>query len=171
MSLVQLSANDLEVQNALAAKISRLQRPRPLLLAIGEHLAESTRMRFVESRAPNGSRWAPNTQATLERYIGERGGYSKKTGRISAKGAALAQSKKPLVGVTRLLGTQIIYQADDEVLQIGSNRIYAAVQQFGAGKGSLGGNAPWGDIPARPYLGLSAGDRSYILEEVADYLG
>lgn len=170
MSLVKLEANELAVQSALAAKVRSLQRPRPLLLAIGEHLAETTRMRFVESRAPDGSRWASNSQTTMERYIGERGGYSKKTGRIISRGAALAQNKKPLVGTTRQLGSQILYQATDAVLQVGSNRIQAAVMQHGADKGSLGGGAPWGDIPARPYLGLSAGDRSAIVEMIAGYL-
>lgn len=167
---VTLTADDRGVQQALHDKIARLTRPRPLLLTIGEHLAESTRMRFREAKAPDGTRWAPNTQTTIERYLGERGGYSAKTGKISVKGTALATAKQPLTGATRLLGSQIIYQADDSVLQIGSNRIYAAVQQFGADKGSLGGGAPWGDIPARPYLGLSVQDRAYVLDAVADYV-
>lgn len=168
---VQLTVDDLAVQSRLADKIAKLQRPRPLLLSIGEYLAESTRMRFRVAKAPDGTPWAPNTQTTMERYIAARGGYSKKSGRISKRGADLAMAKKPLTGATRQLGTQIIYQADDELLQVGSNRIYARVMQEGAAAGSLGGGAPWGDIPERNYLGLSASDRSYINQEIADYLG
>jgi phage virion morphogenesis protein len=166
---ITFTADDRGVQQALHDKIARLTRPRPLLLSIGAHLEESTKMRFREAKAPDGTRWAPNTRVTIERYLGERGGYGK-TGKINAKGTALATAKQPLTGATRLLGTQIVHQADDSVLQVGSNRIYAAVQQFGATQGSLGGGAPWGDIPARPYLGLSAQDRSWMLEEIAEYL-
>lgn len=165
-----LSFDDREVQQTLAEKLRKLEQPRPLLLMIGEYLAETTKQRFVTSTAPDGSRWAPNSRTTLERYVGARGGYSNKTGKITQKGQAAAMGKKPLVGATRLLGDQIIYQANDTVLEIGSNRIQAAVQQFGAAKGSLGGGAPWGDIPARPFLGVSAQDRAAILEMVGDYL-
>lgn len=167
---VQLNVDDLAVQKGLADKIARLQRPRPLMLSIAEYLAESTRMRFTTARAPDGTPWAPNTQTTMERYIAQRGGYSKKTGKISKRGADLATAKKPLTGATRLLGTQVVYEADDAMLQVGSNRIYARVMQEGADAGSLGGGAPWGDIPERVYLGLSASDRSYIVQEVTGYI-
>lgn len=55
--------------------------------------------------------------------------------------------------------------------------------QFGARKGEFGaysgtnrkghpysGVAPWGDIPARPYLGLSQEDQVTIHALLADYL-
>ncbi|MDP2794728.1 MAG: transposase [Sulfurisoma sp.] len=54
-------------------------------------------------------------------------------------------------------------------LAIGSNRLYAGVQQFGASRHQFG-RAPWGDIPARPFLGISAGDKADTLETVADFL-
>jgi len=52
--------------------------------------------------------------------------------------------------------------------EIGTNRVYAPTHQFGAQKGefgtsSRGGPIPWGDIPARPYLGISPADESDIL--------
>ncbi len=169
MSFV-LIIDDKALQEGLAEKLRKLEHPRPLLLMIGEYLSETTRQRFVTSTAPDGSRWAPNSRTTLERYVGSKGGYSNKTGKINKKGQAAAIGKKPLVGATRFLGYQIIYQANDTMLEIGSNRIQAAVQQFGAAKGSLGGGAPWGDIPARPFLGVSAEDRAAILEMVGDYL-
>lgn len=170
MAQLSVTVTDRDLEASLAGRIERLRRPRPLLVALGEHLTESTRMRFRAAQAPDGTRWAPNTRTTIERYLAARGGYSRKTGRITDKGSALAMGKVPLTGTTRQLGSQIIYQADDTELLVGSNRIQAAVQQHGAAKGSLGGGAPWGDIPARPFLGLSAADRAYILEEVASYL-
>lgn len=165
-----LIIDDKALQEGLAEKLRKLEHPRPLLLMIGEYLTETTKVRFNTSKAPDGTPWAPNTQTTMERYVGSKGGYSKKTGKITQKGQAAAMGKKPLIGHTRQLGNQIIYQANDTMVEIGSNRIQAAVQQFGAAKGSLGGGAPWGDIPARPFLGVSAEDRAAILEMVGDYL-
>jgi phage gpG-like protein len=52
--------------------------------------------------------------------------------------------------------------------------IYAAVQQFGAAKGAFGRTSrgapiPWGNIPARPFLGISAEDEPLMLEIVAEW--
>ena len=55
-------------------------------------------------------------------------------------------------------------------LEVGSTVEYSAVQQFGAKKGSLGPNAPWGNIPARPFLGISAADSGAIDRSILDYL-
>lgn len=54
--------------------------------------------------------------------------------------------------------------------------VYAAVMQGGAAQGafgrtSRGGPIPWGNIPARPFLGLSDSDRAGVLEIIAEYLG
>lgn len=52
--------------------------------------------------------------------------------------------------------------------------IYAGSQQFGAAKGSFGNTKrgspiPWGDIPAREFLGLSDEDRHEVSGIVTDY--
>ena len=67
------------------------------------------------------------------------------------------------------------YQAHGDRLEFGTDRIYGAVHQFGEtaaeGRGSRhrrGG--AWGDIPARPYIGLSSDDESEIEQIVADHL-
>lgn len=158
--LLSIRIDDAELQAALARLIARSGSPAPALKAIGESLAESTRRRFETSTGPDGRRWAPNSPVTIARYVG---------GRSGKKGAALAGSKKPLVGRTRLLGNQIVWQAGAASVAIGSNRIYAGVQQFGAAARQFG-KAPWGAIPARPFLGVSAEDKADILETVADFL-
>jgi len=81
---------------------------------------------------------------------------------------------------------------------IGTNKIYAAVHQFGAKKGSFGAftftvrehlrrtrrsggkvrvrehkrtaRLPWGDIPARPFLVVQREDWTEIGEALADYI-
>ena len=58
---------------------------------------------------------------------------------------------------------------------VGSGRVYAGTHQFGAKRGAFGrtakgGPIPWGDIPARPFLGLSDADANEITALVAGYL-
>lgn len=133
---------------------------------IGEHLAESTRQRFVTSTAPDGSRWAPNAEAT---YLGLlSSSHTRKDGRINARGTAKVRSKKPLVD-SGLLAEQISWQLlpDGSGVDVGTNRFAgdwdagAAVHQFG----SLDGR-----IPARPFLGLSAEDEAATMRIIDRYL-
>ncbi len=159
MSLLVIDYNDRVVQGYLGRVQARLGDVRPLLLEIGEELQDSTLRRFGTSTGPDGEAWAPNTEATIERYLAGKG---KK---------ATAAGKKPLIGASGNLSTTIDFQLDgDSAVLIGSPWPYAAPQQFGADKGSLGPNAPWGDIPARPFLGVSDDDARTILDLVDDYL-
>ena len=62
-----------------------------------------------------------------------------------------------------------------DFVEIGTNKIYAAVMQFGAAKGAFGTDAggssiPWGAIPARPFLGISDQDRTNIAATVDEWL-
>ena len=148
------------VQSALAQTMAAIQEPRPMLLKIGEELADSTMRRFPQGRAPDGTPWAPKSDVTVANH--PRGG------------------KRPLIGESKVLSTaSISHDVQGNTVVVGSNAIQAAVMQFGAPAGSLwqgknkrGGNAmaPWGDIPARPFLGVSAEDEQTILAIVQDYL-
>lgn len=120
---------------------------------IGEILIASTKDRFQQGVAPSGAAWAPNTAATLARKRGS----------------------KPLIGESRSLSTLIAYEARPDGVSWGSNLIYAAVQQLGAGKGLFGSMAngspiPWGDIPARPFLGVSEADEAGIVTTIEAFL-
>ena len=58
---------------------------------------------------------------------------------------------------------------------VGSPSIYAGTHQFGAEKGAFGATSrgdpiPWGNIPARPFLGLSGDDETEIGNLITDYL-
>jgi phage virion morphogenesis protein len=145
----------------------------PVMRQIGEHLVDSTRQRFRTSTAPDGSAWEPNAQSTYLGYLGAFGGSaSKKTGRLTKAGAGRAAGKKPLIGETRILGITINYRVDGDTLYIGSPRVDAPTHQFGAKKHSFtGGKTPWGDIPARPFLGLSAADRVEVPAILQEHLG
>lgn len=140
----------------------------PAMKEVGEVLQESTKQRFVTSTAPDGTRWAPNAQATFESYLNRDGKNFNKDGRLGVRGAARAMSKKPLVD-TGVLADTIVWQLVDggAGVEVGTNRFAgewdggAAVHQFGNRKGT---------IPARPILGLSAGDEVEVLDVVERHL-
>ena len=145
---------------ALLAVAEAVDSMTPVMQDIGEYLLTSTRERFPKGEAPDGSKWAPKSPATLEAY------GARKSNRVDTR---------PLFGPTGLLSQQIFYQARPNEVEWGSNRIYAAVMQLGAGKGAFGTTSrgspiPWGNIPARPYLGLSAEDETQIVAILSDYL-
>ncbi len=153
---------DLGEANALFDRLIKAGlNPAPFLRAAGEYGVDSTRERFRISRAPDGSPWAPNSLVTIQRY-----GSRFSSGR----------SKKPLIGETRALSTTIFYRfVGSNAVEIGSPMEYAAVHQFGAAKGSFGATSrgapiPWGNIPARPFWGLSDKDRKELEALLVDYL-
>ncbi|MFM8333842.1 MAG: phage virion morphogenesis protein, partial [Candidatus Methylumidiphilus sp.] len=107
-----------------------------------------------------------NSPVTISRYVlGKKGTVSKDRKLLSKKGERLWSSKKPLIGHTQRLGHAISWQLLGSAgVMVGSPMVYAAVQQFGASKGAFGKNVPWGDIPARAFLGLSDADSAAIVK-------
>lgn len=166
---------------AIRAALARLRDaaidPGPVLRAIGERLVETTKRRFETSTGPDGRRWAPNSRVVYEALVSRGKGYlTPKGGRLSAKGARAVMAKKPLIGESKALSTTIAFRVEPGAVVVGSPMEYAAVQQFGAVAGALGRNQrggpiPWGDIPPRPFLGLSSEDQSDVLEILRDALG
>lgn len=150
---------------------------RPVMLAIGERLVHSTKQRFADGRGPDGQPWAQNSPVTILNYL-ERfsSSFSKKTGRITKSGTERAIGKPPLIGESKSLSRTINYRVVGNTVLVGSPMIYAATQHFGAKRGQFGTTRtgrpiPWGDIPARPFLGLSDDDRQMIVQLTRDHLG
>ena len=122
----------------------------PLMRDIGEHVLNATRDRFSSMTDPDSG--APLSDATKRR---------KKR-----------NADKILTLDGDLRGT---YRAARDSVEVGSPSVYAGTHQFGAARGafgttSRGGPIPWGDIPARRFLGLSDADRAEIEELARDYL-
>jgi phage virion morphogenesis protein len=168
MSSFTVTVDDTQVLAALRRLRQKTDNLAPVLKQVGEDLVESTKQRFATATAPDGTPWAPNTQVTILKYLGLSKGNYNKDGKLSQKGAGRVTSKKPLTGETGALGQQIHYQVSGNVLEVGSAMEYAAMQQFGGRKSDFPNL--WGDIPARPFLGLSAGDVADIEQTVLDYL-
>lgn len=147
-----------EITPALTRVAAALDDPAPLYQDLGEYLVKSTTDRFPTGRAPDGSVWAPKSPTTLAAY------GARKTNRLDTR---------PLFGPSGILSSTIFYQADASGVEWGSSRIYAGVMQMGAGKGAFGRTSrgapiPWGNIPARPFVGISAEDETNILDIIAE---
>lgn len=159
--------------------VARAKNMRPVLLEIGEDMAESTKQRFSTATSPDGTAWAPNSAVTLARYSSMFA--RKKDGELTKRSAAKLANKKPGTGETRALGTTINYQVQGaEAVAIGSPMVYAGTFHYGAKSGEFGFGVyltregsyplPWGDIPARPFLGASEDDKANIVSLVRSYL-
>lgn len=145
-AMIEIELQATAVQQALQSLARAAQNLRPALADMGESLINSTRRRFDSASGPDGAPWAANSPVTLLRKRGTR----------------------PLTGETGLLGTEIHYQASQSVLRVGSPKEYAAMQHFGGKKSDF--PQLWGDIPARPFLGLSQDDEREVAEIALDHL-
>lgn len=154
-----------EIDTSFAEKLllnleAALTDMTPVMNDLGEYLTTSTKDRFPSGTAPDGSKWAAKSATTLAQY-GRR-----KSGRVDLR---------PLFGPTGLLSQQIFHFADAQSVEWGSNLIYSAVMQFGAAKGAFGvmsngASIPWGAIPARPFIGVSAEDEIQIIDILTEWL-
>lgn len=152
MAGVQLSVtlDDAAAVRALTALSAAAEDMTPLMEAIGRALVNGAVERIGTTNvSPDGSAWQPSRRAS------EGGG-------------------KTLHDSGVLMRSINAWASPDQVV-IGTNVPYAAVHQMGAATGSLGvwigedknGRAmtvasPWGDIPARPYLGISEEEQLVI---------
>ena len=163
----------------LQGMLDRAKNFRPVLAEIGEDQTESTKRRFSTAKAPDGTPWAQNSATTIARY-GDLFAR-KKDGTRSKKTEAKIAGKKPLTGETGALAKFINYQVlDDNQVGIGSPMIYAGTHQYGAKRGEFGTGSfktkkgsfpiPWGNIPARPFLGASEADKINIADLVRSYM-
>ncbi|MCW1934113.1 phage virion morphogenesis protein [Pararhodobacter zhoushanensis] len=157
--MITIDIDDDAILSALDRVARAVTDLQPVLQDIGETMVETTRERFMTGVSPDGVAWAPKSEATLARYR-----------RLPGK-----TDTRPLWGPSGDLHTLFAAQASATEVSWGTNVIYSAVMQFGATKGEFGENAagypiPWGDIPARPFLGVSDEDRNSIISALNDWL-
>ncbi len=157
-----IEISDADVISGLQKLQAHLADFTPVFQTIGEQLEDSTEERFEQGVSPEGTPWSPKAQSTIDAY--------------TRRGQTV--NFKPLFGpnVDGLpLRKSFFSDAGPDSLSIGTNKIQAAVMQFGAAAGAFGArigkdkngrefmmSIPWGNIPARPFLGISAGDHQTI---------
>jgi len=176
MALLEITIDDAEIKASIKSLADALGDLRPFFSDVGETLLNSTRGRFRSQTAPDGESWA----------------------RLSPSYAARKKrNRNKILTLTGALRGTLAKQADKDSLRIGTPLVYGATHQFGAAKGSFGAVVahineytrrtrsgkratvrahtrrmvvPWGNIPARPFLGLSDADRNGLLDALAEYL-
>jgi phage virion morphogenesis protein len=122
MAGILLHLDDRGLQRALAGIRAALRDLSPVMADIGEAVVSQTQDSFENQAGPDGTPWQPSQRAERE------GGQT-------------------LIDSGQLFGS-IGYDALPESVIIGSNRVYAAIHQFG-GKTGRGGSVK---LAARPYL-------------------
>ena len=151
--MITIEINDAPVTAALDRLAAQMEDMTSIMSEIGEVLVNSTTRRFGEGVSPSGVRWAAKSPVTMAAY------GARKSNRIDAR---------PLFGPSGMLNSTISAEHGPDYVQVGSGRVYAAMMQFGGTRGAYPNL--WGDIPARPFLGLSDDDQGEILEIISDAL-
>jgi len=171
---INATIDDQALRAAFAQLESAATDLEPFWRDVGEYLTLAHDERFARGESPDGVKWEPLKPVTL----------AKKTRNLD----------KILVETGHLRET-LRYQIQGDTLLFGTNVIYGATHQFGAkegqfgrysqigrvkkyGLGSFKGSAgtkkgfpiPWGDIPARPFLGVSNDDHQPILSILERHL-
>jgi phage virion morphogenesis protein len=159
---VHIEIDDRELKEALGKLISKCGDASLALRDIGEYLLLSHDKRWDREVSPDGVPWAELSPVTLARK----------------------QKLRPGAPMGKLVFREYLrhlhYQVTGNSLELGTDRVYGAAQQFGMPRGYAGRGRyrtrkgsfpiPWGDIPARPFLGVSEEDRGEILDILGRYL-
>jgi phage gpG-like protein len=166
-TMITVEIKDDEITKGLGALSLIIGDLSPVMDQIGEFMVQSTRKRISSGVTPDGKKLAPKSATTIQNYL--TGGYK--------KGATAG----PLIRTGDLVDRSLHYESGSDFMEIASSAVYSAVMHFGAAKGSFGaysgtdkngraysGVAPWGDIPARPFFGVSQEDRENIFTLISD---
>lgn len=159
---LETSIDDKLVLKAFKALQKAQQNTTPVMEAIGKKLVVNVHDRFDAAVDPRGKPWAPLNP-----------GYA-----AGKKGAGILRESGMRGG---LMGS-ITFVAGPDTVEVGTNKPYGAVHQFGATivpvRGThlrfvIGGKPVYArsvTIPARPYLGIGPEDERVIAETVTDAL-
>ena len=154
---IDITVDSGPVARALARLASAASDLEPAMKSVSGILESQAQASFEREAAPDGERWADLSDVTKARRAARR----KWPGRILQVGGDLAGS------ITAAHGR--------DFAAAGTNVAYAPTHQFGARKGQFGRTArgapiPWGDIPARPFLGLSRDGEDDVLDAIGRHL-
>lgn len=129
--------------------------PGPALEDFGEYWLNSHQERWADEQSPDGTPWADLSEDYKAR-----------------------KPKNPdrILFLDGDLRDLLNYQVDGASLALGTPLKKGATHQFGADKGEFGRDSrgrpiPWGDIPARPYLGMSDADAAELKATMLEHAG
>lgn len=163
---IRVEIQDQELRYALRRLVAFGEDLSPATGAVAAYLLRVTEDAFEQERDPaTGEAWAPLSEVTLRQR--------EKSGHVGSGGAKKLQ-------VSRNLLDSIVADFDASTAVVGTNLKYATTQQFGAERGKFGRGEfktkkgsfpiPWGDIPPRPFLGVSPDDERAITDIISDHV-
>jgi len=164
---IDVNINDLGVTRELQELIGKAGNLKPAMQSIGEYMLRRTDERFTAEEDPEGNKWKAHSALTLAIAYRMKG---KKTHTAVRKKEAAAFTRykagRKILTASHALRRSINYRAYSDHVTIGTNRVYAAIQQFG-GKAGRGKKV---NIPARPFLGMNTADKAEALRIIKEFL-
>ncbi len=142
---IEIKVDDKEIQQLLKKIISKIENLRPLMKNITGIMIDSVEENFEKEGMP---KWKKLSASTIKQRT--KKGYW--PGRILQKRGELAAS--------------ITSKYDENSAIVGTNKVYAAIHQFG---GDAGRNKNV-KMPARPYLKLQDKEVNKIMSECTQFL-
>ncbi|MEI7475371.1 MAG: phage virion morphogenesis protein [bacterium] len=142
--MIEIKVEDKELQKLLNKLAEKSQNLRPLMKNIAGIMQDSVEENFEKE----GQKWTPLSESTIKQR--KKKGYW--PGRILQRRGELAAS--------------ITSKYDENSAVVGTNKVYAAIHQFGgdAGRGKKV------KILARPYLKLGEKESVEIIKGIQNYL-
>ena len=130
------------LKQRLKATADKLQNMRQFWSSVGMYVQRQTiRERFNKEQSPDGQKWKPLAESTKRRKKRHKRGQMK------------------ILHDTGALRRSIAYEAGNNSVKVGSVLKYARTHQFGRGK-----------IPARPFLGVTEGEKKHIVSMFGQYI-
>ncbi|MFH2011689.1 MAG: phage virion morphogenesis protein [Pseudomonadota bacterium] len=176
---IRIQNEDKAVQSALGALAGKVKNLSPVMKIIGEYMLRSTEERFnSQGPSPDGKPWAPLKASTLKRKkhskILTESGHLRGSIRYQLQGtSAVAIGTNKEYGAIHQLGGQITQGARSETFlrkrHVNGEKKGSFKKGTTAGRGFTFGEKKI-NIPARPYLGVSARDSTEIVGIVNRYL-
>ena len=157
MADIDISMNYQAVQKTLNDLLKRVENTEPAMQEIAGVLADASERAFRDEADPEtGALWDPLSAVTIALRPQRQGGK--------------------ILQASGIMAASIVTDYGDDFAAIGTNHPAAPTHFFGArqgeyGRTSRGGPIPWGDIPARPFLGIGPTDEEDILDIASRYLG
>lgn len=145
--MITIEINDDLITNALAGALGVLDDMSDIMTKVAQTLRDQTEVRFAEQKSPKGVPWAPRSPATIANYERRKltfGGILNLSGQLSGN---------------------LVSTSGADFAEVGTPEPYAAMMQFGGTKAAF--PHLWGNIPARPFMGLSDENRSDILDTIS----
>lgn len=181
----EVQLQEAEARDRLYALIDRMDQRQPFHAEIGQLLADSTRERFRTQKDPSGSAWTPLKPATIKARLRRKRSKIRilsETGALAGSIRFEADADSASVGsvledyaAIHQFGGSLDMPARKQVLRFrnaksGNGRRFAAKKAKATSTQEVDRRAHKINIPARPYLGISADDQADIFTAAERWL-